>query len=96
MCAGTSRRSNAVLLSEDNQVQAKVLAMSKRSDLQALSIHFFLCGYGLCNPVKSAPFLFRNTAMRHETTHHLSRSVSCLVDMITNENIEFLDIKMLS
>jgi hypothetical protein len=31
--------SNTELLSEDNQIQANVLAMFERSELQALSIH---------------------------------------------------------
>jgi hypothetical protein len=100
MCAGIPRRSNTVLLTEDNQVQTKVIVMSKRSDQQALSIHLLFLsffGYWLCNPAKSAAFLFRNNAMRHETTHHLSRkTISCLADMITNDNVEFLDLKILS
>jgi hypothetical protein len=35
--------------------------------------------------------------MRHETTHHLSRkALSCSADMITNENVKFLDLIILS
>ena len=54
------RSNNTVLVSEDNQVQAKDLAMSKRSDLQALSILLLFvsfCRYWLCNATRSVVFL---------------------------------------
>ena len=63
------------------------------------STYFLLsfCRYWLCNPAKNAAFLFRNNAMCHKTTHHFGRkALSCSANMITNENVEFLGLIILS